>query len=59
MISGFHGNTDSVMVMFLVIACLMTPARQQPILCGLFLGLSWQVKIVPLLFIPVFALVLA
>ena len=55
MISGFHGNTDSVMVMFLVIACLMT-ARQQPILCGLFLGLSWQVKIVPLLFIPVFAL---
>lgn len=55
MISGFHGNTDSVMVMFLVIACLTT-ARQQPILCGLFLGLSWQVKIVPLLFIPVFAL---
>ena len=55
MISGFHGNTDSVMVMFLVLAayaCL----RDKAWLCGLFLALSCQVKIVPLLFAPVFFL---
>jgi Gpi18-like mannosyltransferase len=55
MISGFHGNTDSVMVMFLVLAsfaCL----RNRPLLCGLLLALSSQVKIVPLLFFPIFFL---
>ncbi len=55
MVSGFHGNTDSVMVMFLLLACLMA-VRPRPLLCGLFLGLSCQVKIVPLLFLPAFLL---
>jgi uncharacterized membrane protein len=53
MISGFHGNTDSVMVMFLVIAsyfCL----RPRPSWCGVCLALSCQIKVIPLLFIPIF-----
>jgi hypothetical protein len=53
MISGFHGNTDPVMVLFLVLASYMC-VRKQAWLCGLFLALSCQVKVIPLLFLPVF-----
>jgi len=55
MVSGFHGNTDSVMVMFLLLACLIA-VRPHPLLCGLLLGLSCQVKRVPLLLLPAFLL---
>jgi Gpi18-like mannosyltransferase len=53
MVSGFHGNTDSIMVMFLVLASLSC-ARDRPTLCGLFLALSCQIKIIPLLLLPIF-----
>ncbi len=53
MVSGFHGNTDPVMVMFLVIAAYMC-LRDRALLCGIFLALSCQVKIVPLLLLPIF-----
>jgi len=49
MVSGFHGNTDPVMVMFLVLAASMC-LKNKPALSGLFLALSCQIKIVPLLF---------
>jgi hypothetical protein len=55
MVSGFHGNTDSVMVMFVLLSCLMA-ALPLPLFCGLFLGLSCQVKIVPVLLLPAFLL---
>ena len=53
MVSGFHGNTDSVMVLFLVCAVWMC-VRDQAALAGLFFALSCQIKIVPLLFLPAF-----
>jgi hypothetical protein len=53
MVSGFHGNTDPVMVMFLVLAAA-TCVWERPTLCGLFLALSCQIKIIPLLLVPVF-----
>ena len=53
MVSGFHGNTDPVMVMFLVLAASMC-LKSKPALSGLFLALSCQIKIVPLLFVPIF-----
>jgi hypothetical protein len=52
MISGFHGNTDPVMVMFLLFAgyaCL----RNAPVWCGLFFALSCQIKVIPLLLLPI------
>jgi Gpi18-like mannosyltransferase len=52
MITGFHGNTDPVMVMFLVLAAIAT-LRNKPLLAGLFLALSCQIKVVPLLLFPV------
>jgi hypothetical protein len=53
MVSGFHGNTDPVMVMFLVLAASMC-LKNKPALSGLFLALSCQIKVVPLLFVPIF-----
>jgi Gpi18-like mannosyltransferase len=53
MVSGFHGNTDPVMVLFLVGAVWMC-LRKQPALAGLFFALSCQIKIVPLLLLPAF-----
>ena len=53
MVSGFHGNTDPVMVMFLVLAAICT-FRNKPVLGGLFFALSCQVKIIPLLLFPIF-----
>ena len=53
MVSGYHGNTDPVMVMFLFLAgaaCMIPNAW----LCALMFALSCQVKIIPLLFLPIF-----
>jgi uncharacterized membrane protein len=52
MVSGFHGNTDSIMTMFLLVAAYMC-LREQPVLCGIFFALSCQIKIIPLLFLPI------
>jgi len=55
MVSGFHGNTDPVMVLFLVWAVLMC-IREKPAWSGLLFALSCQIKIVPLLFLPAMVL---
>jgi glycosyl transferase family 87 len=53
MVTGFHGNTDPVMVMFLVLASLFC-LRGKSVWCGLFLAFSCQIKIIPLLLVPIF-----
>jgi len=53
MVSGFHGNTDPIMVLFLVLAACQG-ACHRPIWCGIFFALSCQIKIVPLLCLPLF-----
>jgi hypothetical protein len=53
MVSGFHGNTDPVMVMFLVLATV-SALRNNAILCGLFLAFACQIKIIPVLLLPIF-----
>jgi hypothetical protein len=53
MVTGFHGNTDPVMVMFLVLASLFC-LRGKSVWCGFFLALSCQIKIIPLLLLPIF-----
>src|SRR3984893_5105018 len=53
MVTGFHGNTDPVMVMFLMRASLSC-LRGKSVWCGLFLALSCQIKIIPLLLLPIF-----
>jgi hypothetical protein len=51
MVSGYHGNTDAVMVLFLAWAAAAS-VWAMPILSGTLLALSCQVKVVPLLFLP-------
>jgi F0F1-type ATP synthase assembly protein I len=52
MVSGYHGNTDSVMAMLLLVSVYFC-TRGQPMLSGLFFALSAQVKVIPLLFFPI------
>ena len=53
MVSGFHVNTDPVMLCALL-ACVYTiDRRDQPWISGVLLGLSMSVKVVPILFLPV------
>jgi Gpi18-like mannosyltransferase len=53
MITGFHGNTDPILVLFLVLASLAA-IRAHPMFCGVLLAMSCQVKIIPLLLFPIF-----
>ncbi len=53
MVSGYHGNVDSVMALFILLAALAC-AQQRPALCGLCLGLACNFKIIPLLLAPAF-----
>jgi hypothetical protein len=55
MVTGFHGNTDPVMTMLLFFAALMILANR-PLSSGILLALACQIKIIPLLFLPVFVL---
>jgi hypothetical protein len=51
MVSGFHGNTDPVMLLFLVCSvwmCLLS----KPAFAGFFFAVSCQIKIVPVLLLP-------
>lgn len=53
MISGFHGNVDSLVALGLLLTALACFSGEAT-LCGLFWGLTCQVKIIPLLLAPVF-----
>lgn len=59
-ISGFHGNTDPVMIFFVVLAVyFLTPGAGSPAagplwLSALAFGMSLNVKVVPLVLLPVF-----
>ncbi len=53
-ISGFHGNFDSVLAAGIFLA-FTAALRGRPILSGCWLGLACQVKVVPLLFAPALA----
>ena len=52
MISGFHGNTDPVMIVFLLLSIYLIQIRRRVGLGGVAMGLSVSVKVVPLLFVP-------
>ena len=50
-ISGYHGNTDTVMIFFVLLTALLI---ERPIAAGVALGMALSIKIVPIMFIPVF-----
>ena len=51
MVSGFHGNTDPLFVMFCLLALLLALNRW-PAAAGVSLGLAVSVKLIPLVLFP-------
>jgi|GEM_PF-1400592 len=58
MVDGYHGNTDSLMIMFVLLAIYLVETGAGAWLAGLAFGLACCVKIAPLMFVPVFILYL-
>ena len=58
LISGFHGNTDPIMVMFILLAIYCVECRAAWMLAGVAFGLALCVKVVPLVLLPAFLLYL-
>src|SRR5437867_2193891 len=55
MVDGYHGNTDSVVILFVLLAIYLI---DHPTLGGLAFGLACCIKVVPLMFLPAFLLYL-
>jgi hypothetical protein len=47
LISGFHGNSDPIMMLLVLLSLYGLEVLDSPMLCGLALGLAMEVKIVP------------
>ncbi len=57
-VSGFHGNTDSIMMFLLLLSLLFLQRRQAAWMVGLAFGMSLNIKLMPLIFVPLFLLFL-
>ena len=53
LISGFHGNTDPIFILFILFSLLLIE-ENKIVPAGLIYGLSLCIKIVPLILIPMF-----
>jgi hypothetical protein len=51
-ISGFHGNTDSVFVCFVLLAVWLLADADRPVLAGLAFAAAVGVKLVPIVLLP-------
>ena len=58
LVSGFHGNTDSVMMLFLLLAVYLIE-RNRPGWAGASMGMAANIKVVPVIFVPVMLLSLS
>ena len=52
LVSGFHGNTDAVMVFFTLLSIRLCASPRLVALAGLAMGASASIKIVPIVFWP-------
>jgi len=58
LISGFHGNTDPILVFFLLLSICLVEGRRSAWLAGVALGMAVNVKILPVLLVPAVLLAL-
>lgn len=56
MITGFHANTDPVMIALTVLAAYLIEAQRKPVWGGVAMGLAMCVKILPIILLPAFFL---
>jgi hypothetical protein len=52
MISGFHGNTDPLMIFFLLLAVYSIDQKSNVWLAGIAFGMSMSIKVMPIIFLP-------
>jgi len=52
LVSGFHGNTDPVFVMFSLLAAFLLSDKDRPLLAGFAMAVAVSIKIVPVVVIP-------
>jgi 4-amino-4-deoxy-L-arabinose transferase-like glycosyltransferase len=57
-VSGFHGNTDPVIVMFSLLSVYLLVVRGWALAAGLAFGIALSIKLVPVVLVPVLAVVL-
>jgi hypothetical protein len=53
LVSGFHGNTDPVMIFFVLLAVWLAGSRDRAVLAGAAFGLAFCIKITPVIAAPV------
>jgi hypothetical protein len=52
LVSGFHGNTDNIYAMLVLLSVYLLTDLRRPLVSGLALGAAINVKIIPLILIP-------
>jgi 4-amino-4-deoxy-L-arabinose transferase-like glycosyltransferase len=57
-VSGFHGNTDPVFVMFSLLSVYLLVVRVWALSAGLAFGIALSIKLVPVVLLPVLMVVL-
>jgi hypothetical protein len=57
-VSGFHGNTDPVFVMFSLLSVYLLVVRDQALAAGLSFGIAVSIKLVPIVLLPVLLVML-
>jgi len=53
LVSGFHGNTDPILVFFLLLSIYLVDTQRPPWLAGAALGMAANFKLLPVLLVPV------
>lgn len=52
LVSGFHGNTDPIMVFFMLLSIYLIESRRPAWLAGAALGMGMNIKLLPVLLAP-------
>jgi hypothetical protein len=52
LVSGFHANTDPILIFFVLVAIYLIESRRPAWFAGAALGMAMSVKIVPVLLVP-------
>ena len=58
MISGFHGNSDPLMIFFLLLTIYSLDQKSNVWLAGIAFGMSMNIKVMPIIFVPALLLYL-
>lgn len=53
LVSGFHGNTDPILMFFVLLSIFLVESRRPAWQAGVALGMAMNVKILPALLVPV------